>query len=72
MGERVPYQAGDYGANEKKEKIAALRMLSGFVIAAKHHVRGEYGTEYEDLRAVLPHQLLARFKKQGYGYGAVE
>lgn len=72
MGERVPYQAGEYGPEQRKEKIAAVRLLVGLVVASKHHVRMEYGTDYEDLRAVVPHQLLARFKKQGYGYGAVE
>ena len=72
QGVRVPWHTGEYGEPEKQEKVAALRMMTGFVVASKHHVRGEYGTDYEDLKALCPSGFLRRFAKQGYGYGAAE
>lgn len=68
----MPWHTGEYGQQEKEEKVAALRMMTGFVVAAKHHVRGEYSTDYEDLKSLCPSGFLRRFAKQGYGYGAVE
>lgn len=74
QGQRVPWQTGQYGKKEKEEKIAALRMMVGFVIATKHHVREEYDNEnYEDLNALIPASFLRNFRKRnGYGYGAAE
>lgn len=72
QGIRVPWQVGEYGETEKREKSAALRMLVGFVVASKHHIRSEFGADYEDLCAVCPPGFLKRFAKQGYGYGAAE
>jgi len=63
------YRAGEYGEAEKREKVAALRMMVAFVIASKHHVRGEWGTDHEDLTALLPASFLKRFNERGYGYG---
>ena len=71
-GKRVPFQTGEYGDQQKKDKIAALRMMVGFVVASKHHVREEYSTDYEDIKALLPNKFLERFCRQGYGYGAAE
>ncbi|KAL7004748.1 hypothetical protein EMMF5_005663 [Cystobasidiomycetes sp. EMM_F5] len=71
-GKRVPYREGAYGPKERREKIAALRWMVAFVVASKHHVREEYSTDYEDLRALLPARFLAQFAKFGYGYGSVD
>lgn len=47
-------------------------MLVAFVIASKHHVRAEWGTDYEDLQALLPRAFLERFQRSGFGYGSLE
>ncbi|KAL8279320.1 hypothetical protein RQP46_008357 [Phenoliferia psychrophenolica] len=57
---------------DRKAKIMALRMMVAFVVATKHHVRAEYGTEYEDLRSVLPGKFYEHAKTNGYGFGSAE
>ncbi|GAA6008649.1 hypothetical protein JCM11491_003382 [Sporobolomyces phaffii] len=49
------------GEREKdlEDKKKCLRLLVAFVVATKHHLRGEYGTDWPDLEAVLP----AKFKE---------
>lgn len=63
-GDTVPFRTGEYTEAHRNEKVAALRMMVGFVIASKHHVRGEFGTDHEDLRAVLPASFLTRFQER--------
>ncbi|GAA5873520.1 hypothetical protein JCM16303_001153 [Sporobolomyces ruberrimus] len=43
------------GEREKdlEDKKKCLRLLVAFVVATKHHLRGEYGTDWPDLHAVL-------------------
>ncbi|KAK4052118.1 hypothetical protein OIV83_002412 [Microbotryomycetes sp. JL201] len=53
--------AADHGA-----KIKALRLMVAFPAAVKHHVRGEYGTDYEDLRALLSPELRQRAQAVGF------
>ncbi|KAJ3321590.1 hypothetical protein HDU76_014066 [Blyttiomyces sp. JEL0837] len=36
------------------QKMAAMRLLIGLAFAVKHDLRGEHGTEYEDLKTLLP------------------
>ncbi|KAJ3118905.1 RNA polymerase II subunit A C-terminal domain phosphatase [Phlyctochytrium bullatum] len=36
------------------QKIAAMKLLVGFAIAVKHHLRGEHGVGYEDFQGLLP------------------
>ncbi|KAI5476644.1 hypothetical protein MNV49_007422 [Pseudohyphozyma bogoriensis] len=57
---------------DAKAKITAVRMMVAFVVATKHHVRREYGTDYEDLKAVLPEKFYKLAKTNGYGYGSAE
>ncbi|KAK4705769.1 hypothetical protein P7C70_g421, partial [Phenoliferia sp. Uapishka_3] len=38
----------------------------------KHHVRAEYGTEWEDLHSILPRKFYEQAKTNGYGYGSAE
>ncbi|GAA5924240.1 uncharacterized protein JCM15063_005580 [Sporobolomyces koalae] len=44
-------------AKDLQDKEKCLRLLVAFVVAAKHHLRGEYGTGYPDLEAILPHKF---------------
>lgn len=52
-------------------KIVALRLMVAVLIATKHHTRQQYGTEYDDLRAVLPENF-DEAGGFGYGYDAAE
>ncbi|KAJ3096528.1 hypothetical protein HDU97_005789 [Phlyctochytrium planicorne] len=36
------------------QKIAAMKLLVGFSVAVKHHLRGEHGVGYEDFAGLLP------------------
>ncbi|KAJ3191214.1 hypothetical protein HDU67_005959, partial [Dinochytrium kinnereticum] len=36
------------------QKIAAMKLLVGFAVAVKHHLRGEHGVGYEDFAGLLP------------------
>jgi len=40
-----------------------------FAVAVKHHVRGEFGTDYEDLHDLLPKNFASDC---GYGFGSIE
>ncbi|KAF3179292.1 hypothetical protein TWF788_007094 [Orbilia oligospora] len=44
-------------------KASAIRLLVGFAFALKHHVRGEYGTEWPDVRARVG--FLPTFARRG-------
>ncbi|KAM0751539.1 hypothetical protein T439DRAFT_324723 [Meredithblackwellia eburnea MCA 4105] len=57
---------------DRKAKISALRMMVAFVVATKHHVRGEYGADYEDLKPILPARFFEQVKTDGFGFGAAE
>ncbi|KAK4051315.1 hypothetical protein OIO90_004796 [Microbotryomycetes sp. JL221] len=57
---------------EHQAKIKALRMMVAFPVAVKHHVRGEYGTDYEDLRALLPSKFHELAKTTGIVYLPVD
>ncbi|ODQ52351.1 UPF0187-domain-containing protein [Saitoella complicata NRRL Y-17804] len=37
------------------EKKSAINLLLAFAVATKHHLREERGTDYEDLRDLVPH-----------------
>ncbi|KAI9498515.1 Bestrophin, RFP-TM, chloride channel-domain-containing protein [Zychaea mexicana] len=36
------------------EKMRCVKLLLAFMVATKHHLRGEYGTDYDDLKSLLP------------------
>lgn len=36
------------------EKMRCMKLLLAFAVASKHHIRGEYGTDYYDLDRLLP------------------
>lgn len=36
------------------EKMRCMKLLLAYAVAAKHHMRGEYGTDYYDLDRLLP------------------
>ncbi|KAI8142424.1 Bestrophin, RFP-TM, chloride channel-domain-containing protein [Fennellomyces sp. T-0311] len=36
------------------EKMRCIKLLLAFMVATKHHLRGEYGTDYDDLKELLP------------------
>ncbi|CAJ0829192.1 4887_t:CDS:2 [Entrophospora sp. SA101] len=40
--------------HDHNEKIATVKMLLAFVVAVKHHLRLEFGTEWSDLEDLLP------------------
>ncbi|CAG8437722.1 7761_t:CDS:2 [Diversispora eburnea] len=42
---------------DHEDKINAIKLLLAFVIATKHHLRTEFGTDYEDLKDLLPDGL---------------
>ncbi|GAA5995701.1 hypothetical protein JCM5350_007125 [Sporobolomyces pararoseus] len=56
QGNVLPLSDKEKGEREKdlEDKKKCLRLLVAFVIATKHHLRGEYGTDWPDLDAVLP------------------
>lgn len=55
---------------ERQAKIDAIRLMVAFVISVKHAVRFEYGSDFEDLRAVLPSSFFTIANTSGYGYDA--
>ncbi|GAA5823320.1 hypothetical protein JCM5353_008231 [Sporobolomyces roseus] len=61
QGKVKELSAKETGEREKdlEDKKKCLRLLVAFVIATKHHVRGEYGTHWPDLETTLP----PRFKE---------
>ena len=36
------------------EKMRCVKLLLAFMVATKRHLRGEHGTDYDDLKALLP------------------
>ncbi|KAG0152016.1 hypothetical protein CROQUDRAFT_71336 [Cronartium quercuum f. sp. fusiforme G11] len=58
--------------NEVRTKARCLRLMVAFVVAAKRHVRGQYGIDYEDLRALLPPEFYTQTDTLGFGYDAAE
>ncbi|KAG2224545.1 hypothetical protein INT45_004390, partial [Circinella minor] len=36
------------------EKMRCVKLLLAFMVATKHHLRGEYGADYDDLKELLP------------------
>ena len=52
---------------EHQAKERALRLMVAFVVAAKHHVRREYGCDYRDLSSLLPPKFL---EKASHGFSA--
>ena len=65
-GRSIPYTVATFSESDRREKIAALRFLVAFVVASKHHVRGEYETAHADLQVLLPSGFLERFRLNGY------
>lgn len=47
---------------DRKAKVTALRLMVAFVVATKHHVRAEYGLDWEDLRSLLPGKFFEHAK----------
>ncbi|GAA6042816.1 hypothetical protein JCM8097_004442 [Rhodosporidiobolus ruineniae] len=60
------------GKKDKEDKVKALRLMVAFVVATKHHVRGEYGLDWPDLQAVLPPKFVQVARTTGFGHGAAE
>ncbi|GAA5894874.1 uncharacterized protein JCM6883_002240 [Sporobolomyces salmoneus] len=54
-GNTLPLSETEKGEREKdlEDKKKCLRLLVAFVVATKHHLRGEYGIEWPDLEPVL-------------------
>ncbi|GAA5898923.1 hypothetical protein JCM6882_004031 [Rhodosporidiobolus microsporus] len=65
---------GEDGTTKKDrdDKEKALRLLVAFVVATKHHVRREYGTDWPDLAPVLPPKFKDLARTTGFGWGAAE
>ncbi|KAA1114105.1 hypothetical protein PGTUg99_020740 [Puccinia graminis f. sp. tritici] len=57
---------------EIRLKARALRLLVAYVTAVKRHVRGQYGIDYEDLRALLPPEFYNRPSQPGFGFDAAD
>ncbi|OAV91625.1 hypothetical protein PTTG_05280 [Puccinia triticina 1-1 BBBD Race 1] len=57
---------------EIRLKARALRLLVAYVTAVKRHVRGQYGIDYEDLRALLPPEFYNRSSQPGFGFDAAD
>jgi putative membrane protein len=58
--------------HEIRLKARALRLLVAYVTAVKRHVRGQYGIDYEDLRALLPPEFYNRPSQPGFGFDAAD
>lgn len=52
-------------AEVMRQKVEALQCCVAFAYAVKHYLRGEEGTDYDDLTAVLPPRF-ARYDETGY------
>lgn len=50
-GKAIPYTHVKWTKADNEEKRRALRLMCAFVAATKHHVRGEFGIDYDDLSA---------------------
>lgn len=56
--------------HDRQAKIDSLRLMVAFVVSVKHHIRQEYGTDFEDLRSVLPETFFKAANTSGFGYDA--
>jgi len=62
-----PYRSNKWNEDDQREKRSFLKLAVAFVIATKHHVRNEFGSDYDDLRSLFP----ADFQKVvGDGFGS--
>jgi len=68
--ERDSFQHAKWTAQDQREKRIFLRVLCAFPVAVMHHVRGEFGTEYDDLRDLLPPNFAAVARKANRPLGA--
>ncbi|KAJ1917021.1 hypothetical protein H4219_003430 [Mycoemilia scoparia] len=50
------------GPNDEKLKREAIRYILAYVVAVKHYLRGEKGTNYLDFQGLLPATFLFKFK----------
>jgi len=41
------------------EKMRCVKLLLAFAVATKRHLRAEYGTDYPDLKSLLPHDWVS-------------
>lgn len=55
---------------EHRRKERCLRLIVAFVVAVKRHVRGEYGVDHDDLRALLPVGFYSADDTPGFGTAA--
>jgi len=49
-----PYRSNKWNEDDQREKRSFLKLAVAFVIATKHHVRNEFGSDYDDLRSLFP------------------
>ncbi|CAH7686274.1 Bestrophin, RFP-TM, chloride channel-domain-containing protein [Phakopsora pachyrhizi] len=73
IGARGPIDASKkqgLSPHEVRLKARYLRMLVAFAVSVKRHVRGQYGIEYDDLRAVLPREYYTQQTPPGFGFDA--
>ncbi|BGP45556.1 hypothetical protein JCM10450v2_001375 [Rhodotorula kratochvilovae] len=67
-----PHQDEALPPKDHEDKVKVLRMMVAFVVATKHHVRGEYGMEWPDLDPILPTKFKQLARTTGFGWGAAE
>jgi len=67
-----PSSSATLSAQEIRLKARALRLLVAYVTAVKRHVRGQYGIDYEDLKALLPPEFYTRPGQPGFGFDAAD
>ncbi|CAG8636675.1 6891_t:CDS:2, partial [Racocetra fulgida] len=46
--------ASENSKKDREEKITYIKLVLAFVIATKHHLRLEFGTDYKDYEGLLP------------------
>ncbi|SCV72547.1 BQ2448_4084 [Microbotryum intermedium] len=71
-GSKIASNDPDLTERDHNAKVKALRLMVAVVVASKHHLRGEYGTDYEDLSALLPSKFKEIAGTTGFGWGAAE
>ncbi|SGY68443.1 BQ5605_C004g02889 [Microbotryum silenes-dioicae] len=71
-GSQIASNDPDLTERDHNAKVKALRLMVAVVVATKHHLRGEYGTDYEDLSALLPSKFKEIVGTTGFGWGAAE
>ncbi|CAG8736456.1 8692_t:CDS:1, partial [Racocetra fulgida] len=45
---------GEHTKKDREEKITYIKLVLAFVVATKHHLRLEFGTNYKDYEGLLP------------------